>query len=56
MDERVLPRFEYDENRVNPEINERKKLDRAQFEPVMDGTAILRLGRQNRLADRRAAE
>ncbi len=36
MDERVLPAFEYDENWVNPEINERKKLDRAQFEPVLD--------------------
>jgi len=36
MDERVIPAFEYDENWVNPEINERKKLDRAQFGPVLD--------------------
>jgi aldehyde:ferredoxin oxidoreductase len=36
MDARVIPSFEYDENWVNPEIDERKALDRAQFEPVMD--------------------
>ena len=36
MDERVLPSFEYDENWVNPEINERKALDLIQFAPVMD--------------------
>jgi hypothetical protein len=36
MDERVIPSFEYDEDRINPEIGERKKLDRTQFLPVMD--------------------
>ncbi|OGO05286.1 MAG: hypothetical protein A2Y73_04300 [Chloroflexi bacterium RBG_13_56_8] len=36
MDERVLPSFEYDENWINPEIGERKALDREQFDAVMD--------------------
>ena len=36
MDERVLPSFEYDENWVNPELDQRKRLDRAKFAPVMD--------------------
>ncbi|MFH1085940.1 MAG: aldehyde ferredoxin oxidoreductase C-terminal domain-containing protein, partial [Chloroflexota bacterium] len=43
MDERVLPSFEYDENWVNPEINERKALDRKQFDPVFDAY-LRRLG------------
>jgi hypothetical protein len=36
MDERVIASFEYDEDRVNPELGVRKKLDRDQFLPVMD--------------------
>jgi aldehyde:ferredoxin oxidoreductase len=36
MDERALPAFEYDENWINPEINERHALDRQAFTPVMD--------------------
>jgi aldehyde:ferredoxin oxidoreductase len=36
MDESVLPAFEYDENWVNPEICERKALDRNKFERVLD--------------------
>jgi aldehyde:ferredoxin oxidoreductase len=35
MDERVLPYFEYDENWVNPELGQRRQLDRTQFRPVM---------------------
>ena len=42
MDECVLPAFEYDENWVNPETGVRMKLDRAQFEPVMDAYYRLR--------------
>jgi aldehyde:ferredoxin oxidoreductase len=41
MDERVIPSFEYDENWVNPELGERRALDREQFGGVMD--AYLRL-------------
>ncbi len=36
MDERVIPSFEYDENWINPEINERKALERDKFMPVLD--------------------
>ena len=36
MDERVLPSFEYDENWINPELGERKALDRQEFDPLMD--------------------
>jgi aldehyde:ferredoxin oxidoreductase len=36
MDERVIPYFEYEENWVNPEVGERKRLDREQFLPLMD--------------------
>ena len=36
MDERVVPRFEYDENWINPEIGERMALDRLKFGPVLD--------------------
>jgi len=36
MDERVLPSFEYDENWINPELGERKALDRREFIPLMD--------------------
>ena len=36
MDERVIPSFEYDENWVNPETNERQALDRKRFAPVLD--------------------
>ena len=36
MDERVIPYFEYDENWVNPEIGERKRLDRDRFLQLMD--------------------
>ena len=36
MDERVLPSYEYDENWINPEIGERKALERDKFDPVMD--------------------
>ncbi len=42
MDERALPAFEYDENWLNPETNERMALDRAQFDPVMDEYLRLR--------------
>jgi len=42
MDERVIPYFEYDENWVNPEIRERKKLDRAPFLQLMDEYYCLR--------------
>ena len=36
MDERVVPSFEYDENWVNSEINQRKALDRVAFGGVLD--------------------
>lgn len=36
LDERVIPSFEYDENWINPETCERRALDRAQFDRVMD--------------------
>ena len=36
VDERVLPAFAYDENWVNPELGERKRLDPAEFGRVMD--------------------
>jgi aldehyde:ferredoxin oxidoreductase len=36
MDERVIPSFEYGEDRFNPEIGVRMKLDRDRFLPVMD--------------------
>ncbi|MBN1400202.1 MAG: hypothetical protein JXA74_05155 [Anaerolineae bacterium] len=42
-DERVLPSFEYEENWVNPEIGERKALERDKFDPVMDAY-LRRLG------------
>jgi aldehyde:ferredoxin oxidoreductase len=42
MDERVLPSFEYDENWVNPELGERKALEREKFDPVMDEYLRLR--------------
>jgi aldehyde:ferredoxin oxidoreductase len=42
MDERVLPAFEYEENWINPEIGERKALERDKFDPVMDEYLRLR--------------
>jgi len=36
MDERVIPRFAYDENWINPKLGRRMRLDPEQFAPVMD--------------------
>ena len=36
MDERVIPSFEYAEDRINPLLGKRMKLDRDRFLPLMD--------------------
>jgi hypothetical protein len=41
-DERVLPYFAYDENWTNPMLGERRRLDLAQFAPVLDAYYRLR--------------